>query len=394
VSKPSRIRSIARRIRRKWADYFPAFPRIPSSRKVAAWWRGLDLPAFPRIPSRRRIANTWRRFREEFESHSFRPIASTRKAGAWERERYAPPLPPVPSPTKFADWVRARPRRRTFLLRCLAAAVVLAVLRFSGPPVFHRVKEWQARRLAAQAFVLIDHRQWTEAAKKVRDAFQLRQSEPQVWRANARLLSRTGRGTPAVEWWEKIEQGQPLSLDDRRDYAAAALSASELGLAAEQVRLILSQQKTPLPTDLLLVGQLAALHGDNSAAMDNAKRAMADKRLTPRELLGANLLMLTASTRDSPSFVEASTHLVQLARNRPDSVSLEALTVLARQISATPPGNASDQPLSIPLPQFSAENISALEIADRLERHPDAQPYHKMLALEMRARAEPTHEGT
>jgi tetratricopeptide (TPR) repeat protein len=279
------------------------------------------------------------------------------------------------------------------LLRGLVVAVALVLLRFTAPPAVHRVKEWQARRLATEAFALIDKRQWPEAAKKIRDAFQLRQSEPEVWRANARLLSRTGRGTPAVEWWEKIAQSQPLSLDDRRDYAAAALSASELGLAAAQVRLILSQQKVPSPTDLLLVGQLAALRGDNVAALDNAKRAAADPGLTARELLAANLLMLAAATRDSPPFIEASTHLVQLARNRPDPVSLEALTVLARQLSATPPGHASDQPVSIPLPQFSAENISALEIADRLEKHPDAQPYHKMLALEMRARAEPTQEG-
>jgi tetratricopeptide (TPR) repeat protein len=82
-----------------------------------------------------------------------------------------------------------------------------------------------------------------------------------------------------------------------------------------------------------------------------------------------------------------------LARTSPNIVSLEALTVLARQLSAAPPGHASDQPLSIPLPQFSAENISALEIADRLEQHPDARPYQKMLALEMRARAEPGREA-
>jgi hypothetical protein len=113
--------------------------------------------------------------------------------------------------------MRERPRRRKFLIRCLVVAVALVLLRFTVPPAVHRVKEWQARRLATEAFALIDKRRWPEAAKKIRDAFQLRQTEREVWRANARLLSRTGRGTPAVEWWEKIAQSQPLSLDDRRD---------------------------------------------------------------------------------------------------------------------------------------------------------------------------------
>ena len=315
---------------------------------------------------------------------------------AWFRARarnaYAPVLPSIPSPAKLRDWLREGPHRLKFLLRCLLVVLGLALLRFAAPPAVHRAKEWQARRLAAQAFALIEKQQWTEAAGKVRDAFQIWQNEPEVWRANARLLSRTGRGAPGVEWWAKITQSRPLSLDDRRDYAAAALSATELGLAAEQVGAILSQQDSPSPTDLLLVGQLAVLRGDNTGALDHAKRAAADPRLTRRELLSANLLMLAAAPRDSPSFVEASTHLVQLARNPSDPVSLEALAVLARQLSATPPGHASDQPLSIPLPQFSTENISAIEIADRLEQHPNARPYHKMLALEMRARADPNGE--
>jgi tetratricopeptide (TPR) repeat protein len=323
-------------------------------------------------------------------------VPSPGKVAAWYRERardpYAATLPDIPSPKSFVNWIRERPGRRKLLWVTLLLVLGLVLLRFAVPPAVHRVKEWQARRLASDAFALIEKQQWSEAAAKVRDGFQIRQTEPEVWRANARLLSRTGRGSAAVEWWAKIAQAQPLSLDDRRDYAAAALSANELGLAEEQVRAILAQQDNPSPADLLLAGQLAVLRGDNTRALENARHAAADNRSTPRNLLTANLLMLAAATRDSPPFVEASTHLVKLARTPPDLVSLEALTVLARQLSATPPGHASDQPLSIPLPQFSAENISALEIADRLEQHPDARPYQKMLALEMRARAEPGRE--
>jgi tetratricopeptide (TPR) repeat protein len=394
VPKSPVIRNVTRAFRRTWRAV-PPFPRPPSVKQIASWWRGVVLPAFPRIPDPRQFARWWRQQRRETDLLPALPqVPSLRKTKEWFRQRQAlaPVIPDIPSPANLAAWIRERPRRRKFLLASLLVAIGLFALYFTAPPVIHRVKEWQARRLAQDAFALIDTQHWNEAAAKVRDAFQIRQTEPEVWRANARLLSRTGRGAPAVEWWAKIAAVQRLSLDDRRDYAAAALSANELGLASEQVRAILSQRDAPLPADLLLEGQLAVLRGDNTRALENARRAADDHRSTPRNLLTANLLMLAAATRDSPPFVEASTHLVKLARTSPDPVSLEALTVLARQLSATPPGHTSDQPLSIPLPQFSAENISALEIADRLEQHPNARPYQKMLALEMRARAEPGRE--
>jgi hypothetical protein len=278
------------------------------------------------------------------------------------------------------------------VLRWVIAFIVLGLLAAAYPPASRLVKRFQAQRLTAQALNLIEHQQWPDAAKKIRNAFQLRPTDVEIWRANARLLSRTHRGASAIEWWSKIAQSRALSLQDRRDCAAAALSTNDLALASEQINLILAQQDAPTPIDLLLVGQLAVLRGDNTAALDSAKRAAADSRSGLSELLRTNLLILLATAQNSPDFVVASSQLVQMARNPADSVSLEALTVLARQLSAARPSEDADQPLSIPLPKFSTTNISALEIADRLEQHPSSRGYHKMLALEMRARAQPARE--
>lgn len=266
-----------------------------------------------------------------------------------------------------------------------------ALFSVATPPAWRALKGWRARQLAAEATGLIEQQQWGEAAKKLRAAFGLRQDELEAWRANARLLSRM-RQAPAIEWWEKILQRGPLSLGDRRDYAAAALSVNELSLAAQQIAQILSQQSVPAPTDLLLVGQLAALRGHNSAALEQAGKVLDDPASTSQDRLGANLLILAATKQDSSEHMEAAARVIAFARDPRDPVSLDALSVLARQLAALSPTDISDRTLSIPTPDLPPGSVSPLEIAERLESHAKARPFHRMLALEMRARAEPTRD--
>jgi tetratricopeptide (TPR) repeat protein len=207
------------------------------------------------------------------------------------------------------------------------------------------------------------------------------------------LLSRSGRGGAAIEWWSKLERMRPLTLEDRRDYLAAALSANEIGLAEQQVRQMAASREKTEPIDYLLAGQLAVLRGDTDEALADAAKASQLPAATPHDLLTANLLILAASPRDSARYVEACSHLVSIARGVPNEVSLEALVILAKQLAARPPGADGNKVLSIPLPELSTENMPAVEIAKRLEKHPDARAYQKMLALEMRARAEPDTES-
>ena len=97
--------------------------------------------------------------------------------------------------------IRARRIRRFVFLGAIAACVLGIAIYFAARPIGGAIKAWQSRRQAREAFALIDQRKWNEAAAKARDAYLLRPSEPESWRAIARLASRTanGRGAGVVE---------------------------------------------------------------------------------------------------------------------------------------------------------------------------------------------------
>ncbi len=328
------------------------------------------LPPLPRVPGPRRIA-------------------------AWYREQKleeARLLPPVPTPTTVAATLKESPgTRRTFLWLLLLLALGVGFY-FAWPRAWGRIKAMRARQLAAQALVLISHQEWNGANEKITSAFHLNPMQPAVWRAYARLLSRNGRGGAAVEWWSKIEHVRPLTLEDRRDYLAAAISANEIGFAETQLRQIIASEPALKPIDHFLASQLALLRGNNTGALSEAAKVLNDASATRQDVLTGNLLILAATARDSDRYVAACSRLVEIARSAPDDVSLEALVVLAKQLAARPPGGDRTALLAIPMPELSSDNIPAMEIAERLEHHPAANAYQKTLALEMRARAEPEAE--
>src|SRR4030095_935687 len=113
-----------------------------------------------------------------------------------------------------------------------AACGLGGAIYFAGPSIGGAIKAWQSRRLAREAFALIDQRKWSDANAKARDAYLLRPTEPESWRAIARLASRTNQWPAALEWWKKVEDANRLTAEDRRDYIAAALMAGEVTLAA------------------------------------------------------------------------------------------------------------------------------------------------------------------
>src|SRR4051794_29820600 len=77
-----------RPIRRAW-DSLPPFPRLPTPRRIARWWRneGAEVLPSPRLPSASDIASSWRERRHL---------------------RILPPLPKIPSPKTIATGVRHR----------------------------------------------------------------------------------------------------------------------------------------------------------------------------------------------------------------------------------------------------------------------------------------------
>ena len=70
----------------------------------------------------------------------------------------------------------------------------------------------------------------------------LRPSEPESWRAIARVASRTNQWAAALEWWKKVDEAHRLTAEDRRDFIAAAVVAGEIPVAARQVEALLAQR--------------------------------------------------------------------------------------------------------------------------------------------------------
>ena len=307
---------------------------------------------------------------------------------------------------------RARRFRRLLFLAIPAAVAVVAAIYFAARPSGGAIKAWQSRRLARQAFAMIDQKKWSDANTKARDAYLLRPTEPEGWRAIARLASRTGQGATALEWWKKVDGEHRLTVEDRREYAGAALAAGEISVAAKQVEALLAQRNGPAPIDIVFAGQVAARQSDPVLAVDYAERALADKRAKPYEILAAATLILSVTTPYSQPYASAWQQIEAVARDPKNPGSLDALVVLARE-EALPPmppvgGNASlsldttstskstpdtqsGDTLTLnltatPPPAPAGRTMSLTEVANALEKHPDASPYHKLLALEVRAR--------
>ena len=287
--------------------------------------------------------------------------------------------------------IRARRIRLFVFVGAIATCALGVALYFAAPPIGGAIKAWQSRRLAHQAFALIEQKKWNEANAKARDAYLLRPTEPQAWRAIARLASRRGQGTAVLEWWKKVDEAHRLTIEDRRDYAASALAAGELVVAAPQVDLLLSQKGGSAPLDLLLAAQLAARRQNGVLALDYTERATTDPRAKSNELLAGAVLVLSMTKPNSPPYSKAWESIVKLARDPANPASLDALVFLARQQSRAPssfPGEEtpfSRDVRAAPQP----ETMGPLEVADALEKHPDARPSHQLLALGLRAQHNP-----
>ena len=364
--------------------------------------------------------------------------------------------------------IRAGRIRRFVFLGAIAAAVLGVGIYFTAPRIGGAIKAWQSRRLAREAFALIDQKKWTEADAKARDALMLRPIEPEAWRAAARLLWRTGHGASALEWWKKLDDEHRLTIEDRRDFAGAALAAGELATARTQIDQLLAQREGTAPIDIVFAGQVAARENDPALAIDYAERALADKHARPYDILAAATLVLSVTSPYSQPYASAWKQIEDVARDPKNPGSLDALALLANEqalppmapinsnaslslesspapfptpatqgavsaeataakaavspstpevaaateggspppeisVGSTPQATSATQGAavssppdtltltltSIPAPAPAGRTMSLTEVANALENHPNARPYHKLLALEVRARQDP-----
>src|SRR5205814_2079998 len=211
-----------------------------------------------------------------------------------------------------------------------------------------------------------------------------------------------------------------LTIEDRRDFAGAPLAAGELATAAKQIDQLLAQKGARAPSDILLAGQLAVRRKDAVLAVDYAERVMSDNRAKPYEILSAAILVLSVTTPVSPPHITAWKHIEDLARDPGNAASLDALVFLASQQSLSPArstaGNESSTSFELGAPasqqsearppltgdtslslgpggavakQPAVTTMGLLEIADALEKHPNARPHHQLLAFQLRVRHDP-----
>jgi hypothetical protein len=414
----------------------PSWPRwlARPRHRLARLLAGAKRPSWPRWLTRPRLRRAlrvlaegmrprWPRLTRRRLRHALRVLAEGMRP-PWPRltrrrlRRALLVLAEVMQPS-WPGWL-ARPRlRRRFLLALLVLAALGTAAYFAAPPVGGAIKAWQSRRLAHQAFTFIERKQWNEARAKARDAYLVRGSEPESWRAIARLLSRTGQSSMAFEWWTRVAEEHRLTTEDRRDFAGAALAAGELVIAGTQIDQLLAQPGGPPPIDILLAGQLAGRRGNAVLAVDYAQRVMSDNRAKPYEILSGAILVLGVTTPESAPHIAAWKRIEDLARDSGNAASLDALVFLASQQSQAPArstsidtfelGAAATQqsvpswpltgetslslaPGGAATPQSTA-SMGLLEIADALEKHPDARPYHQLLALQLRAQHDPALTG-
>jgi tetratricopeptide (TPR) repeat protein len=345
--------------------------------------------------------------------------------------------------------IRALRTRWVVFLSVLAVCALGVGIYFAAAPVGRAIKAWQSRRLAREAFALIDQQKWSEANAKTRDALLLRWTEPEAWRAAGRLASRISQWPAALDWWKKVDEAGRLTIEDRRDYIAAALMAGEVTLAAKQVQVLMAQP-APAAVDLMWAGQVASRQKDPVLALDYAERVLADESAKPYEIVSAATLVLSLTSPYSQRYAKAWKRIEDVAHLPKNPASLGALVLLANE-QAIPPMSEirAYQPLSLespatpaPTPEMkeaasaeateakaavasdrinraptssssqqtpakqsgdtvtlnlapisrsspSGRTMSLTEVANALENHPAARPYHKLLAFEVRARQDP-----
>ncbi len=283
-----------------------------------------------------------------------------------------------------AEELRAKRARRRRLVFLGALGLVLGLLLFFlARPARNGIKGWQARRHAEKAAALIEREQWNDARAEAVAAYQLRATEPAAVRVVARFLSRT-RQPQGLEFWEQLARLQPLTPDDLREEAALALSAGEPARASAAVAALTSGEKAPpTPRDWLLAAQVSLQQRAQEKAREALQKVLTSSAATRREQLQATLLQAQASAgaegEGAKTAQEELLTRVTTFADGEDDVALDALVLLTqRALSGASPNDTT--------PNGTAAGLS---LSERLERHPLARAPQKLLALDLRIKAQP-----
>ena len=275
----------------------------------------------------------------------------------------------------------ARRRRRKRTAAILAALVLLGAGGFfGGRPAYRAVRDWQARRAAAEAQRDMDAGQWDLAVGKVQDALMLSRVEPEVMRTAAVFLTRTGHAREALGFWRQVEKKRTLTDADQRDYAADLLATDDPDAAAAKLRAVWPAGKEGTPADWRLGLQLALRRRQSGEAVALSERLVKAPGSSDQQRIDAAQVLVAASAEDMQKTGWDTVR--SLAQGR-TAVSLEALLLLARQ-QASPAAGTEQKGQAAP------DRVAAAELlAGRIENHPLAKTAQKLLALDLRLAVAP-----
>lgn len=298
------------------------------------------------------------------------------------------PLPPADLPEihdlATPEEVAARKRRRRLLIAGIVATGLSVFGAWGTRPGLRAIKGWQARRAVAEATRLLDAGQTGDAVRKLQDALALRGTDPEVMRAAALFLSKVGHGREAAKFWEELEKVRPLSRDEQGDYAADLLAAGDVAGADARLRLAWPEGTEGTAANWSLGMQIALRRHDANAAATLARRLVDPKTPGTTESLRLNAALVLLNIDNAETRGVGLDTLHALADGEKSPESLQALLLLARQAAQEVSTLRSRQEA---VPEASVRAV--LDLAGRVEAHPQAKANQQLLALQLREAAQP-----
>jgi hypothetical protein len=260
----------------------------------------------------------------------------------------------------------ARRKRRLVIVSVLLFAILAAAL--VAAPVYHRLKAWRSRQLAAEAQRLIAEKKPEPAAQKAKAAYLMWPSEPNAIRVMARLQTLAGQAN-AAQFWQLLLASGHATVADRRDYVELAIRLGSLNQAHQQLISLMTQEPDH-PANLWLLSHLCLAQGDLPAAARFAASARDRAPTNHQYQLFAATLSFDSPDRELQS--RARQMVWTLARDT-NAFGLQALELLGRRRDLT------------------TENLR--ELIGLLEKHPLRTTLDRLLARSLQIQLEPARRA-
>ncbi|MBS0658281.1 MAG: hypothetical protein JSR82_08570 [Verrucomicrobia bacterium] len=253
------------------------------------------------------------------------------------------------------------------LLLALVGAVGWAGFRILLPVV----RQAHSNRAATEAQQLLAEGDLERAARRAQDALELRLFNPEAWRALARVHTSAGNGAVALAWWKKLAEARPLTAEDRRERATAALLAGDFDFAAAEIQLL--RQTEPSAALVLLLARLSEARGDSIQSLYYLGRVLTDPQAAPADRVGAARLALQARRRDEPLLRAARSALEDLALEPAHPQSLPAMRLLAEYLLGNHGAPAAE----------AAPRLAKARLAELFRQHPQAGILEELAAWDL-----------